>query len=112
MLSIMDFENWLSNEMEKNGWSQSDLARESGLSQAQISRVANGLRPPGNDFCTAVAKALKYPVENVMRAAGLLPSVPESTQQEADLLYLYRSLPANEKADLLRYIRIRLAMSE
>ena len=110
MLFKMNFEEWLTVEMEKRVWSQSDLARHSGLSQAQVSRVANGLRPPGNDFCKAVAKAFKLPEEIVMRKAGILDPETDLKEKEEELLYLFRKLPDTEKVEAIRYIRIRFSM--
>lgn len=73
----MGIDKWLLNEMNRRKWSQSDLARESGLSQSQISRVVSGLRPPGNEFCNAIAKAFGIPPHQVFVMAGLMPPDPE-----------------------------------
>lgn len=108
MLFMMNFDEWLSGEMEKRSWSQSDLARHAGLSQAQVSRVANGLRPPGNDFCLAVAKAFKLPVEIVMRKAGLLPPDGEKTEQKDELVYLFDQLKQAGQEDLINYAHFLL----
>lgn len=112
MLIEMNFDEWLSGEMEKRGWSQSDLARHAGLSQAQVSRVANGLRPPGNDFCLAVAKAFRLPVEKVMRKAGLLPPEGDKSDQKDELVYLFEQLKQAGQDDLVNYAHFLLEKQE
>jgi len=39
---------------------------------ATVSKILNGERNPGPDFCRALARALNYPQEFVFRKAGLL----------------------------------------
>lgn len=86
------FSYWLREEMQKRDWTQADLMRHSGMSNAQISRVLNESREPGNDFLRAVARAFKVSPEIVFRAAGAL-----STDQLQDLINAVR--PALESAD-------------
>jgi len=80
-----EFKQWLQNEMEDRHWIQSELARRSGLSTAQISRLLVGTRGPGKGTCVAIARALRLPIDVVLRAAGILP--PNFTDESADGLY-------------------------
>lgn len=73
----MDFAEWLQKELNKRGWSHSELARYSGVSPGQISRVANGSRGAGPDLCIAIAKGLGLARSEVFRARGWLVSYPE-----------------------------------
>jgi len=51
---------------EAKGWSQEDLSRESGVSQAFISKMENGLTELTGDRLEAVAAALECPVSLLM----------------------------------------------
>jgi transcriptional regulator with XRE-family HTH domain len=73
----MDFAEWLQKELNKRGWSHSELARYSGVSPGQISRFANGSRGAGPDLCIAIAKGLGLARSEVFQARGWLVSYPE-----------------------------------
>ncbi len=68
----MDFAEWLLSMIEGRGWSQNELGRRAGLSNATVSRVISGVRGPGPQFCQDVARALQVPEEIVFERAGLL----------------------------------------
>ena len=57
------FSQWLLSELESREWSQVDLSRKSGVSQAQITRVLSGERGIGEKALSAIASALKLPPE-------------------------------------------------
>src|SRR3972149_5954479 len=76
-MSTIDFPEWLMNELNSRDWSQADLARQSGLTTAAISRILTGERKAGADACQQIASALGYPAETVYRAAGKLPPKPD-----------------------------------
>ncbi|MGC1374647.1 MAG: helix-turn-helix transcriptional regulator, partial [Anaerolineales bacterium] len=69
-----NFIDWLRKELEERGWSQAELARQSKLSPAQITRLLNGERGIGETGLNAIARALRLPPETVFRAAGMLPN--------------------------------------
>jgi len=53
---------------EKLGWSQSELARRSGVKQGSISDIESGkTRHPRIDTVIKLARAMKVPVEKLMR---------------------------------------------
>lgn len=68
----MDFPVWLQSELNRRGWDQAELARRSGITKAQISRVMVGDRSAGVEFCIAVATALRISRDEVFRARGWL----------------------------------------
>jgi len=72
-----DFSEWLTNRVERHGWSFNELARRSGISSAMISLVVTGQRNPGIDFCNGVAVAFNFPLEFIFRKAGILPPLPD-----------------------------------
>lgn len=69
----LEFTDWLHNELRRRGWEQADLVRRSGMSQSQISRIMNGMRRPGPEAMTNIARALHVPADEAFRRAGLLP---------------------------------------
>ena len=101
-----DFVTWLNGELNKRGWSNSELHRRSGMANSTISMILGGQKKPGWDFCAAIAKALGEPPEKVFRLAGLLPSIPAgdaSTVKEIN--ELLRSLPPDQQKQVLDYVR-------
>ena len=73
----MDFADWLQNELHKRKWNHTELARRSGVAQAQISRVVTGKQGAGPDLCIAIAKGLELPRSEVFLARGWLVSYPD-----------------------------------
>lgn len=86
------FSNWITEQLDKREWRQSDLARLSGIGTGSLSRIISGQRGVGIDTCNAIARAFDVDPVLVHRAAGLLPAVPEATQQESQLLYAFRQI--------------------
>lgn len=79
-MTTSSFSQWLLKELESREWSQIELSRRSGVSQAQITRVLSGERGIGEKALSAIAKALKLPPEQVFRAAGVLPKKADSDE--------------------------------
>lgn len=73
MVDRMDFAYWLQLEREKEGWSQADLARYSGLNRAVINKIESGTKPMPETL-TAISKAFDLPPDYVFEKAGILPS--------------------------------------
>ena len=65
--------NWIRDELQERGWDQAELARRSGITSAQVSRVLSEARGAGLDFYRGVARAFGIPLEVVLRNAGVLP---------------------------------------
>jgi transcriptional regulator with XRE-family HTH domain len=57
---------YLAELLEKNGWSKRQLARNSGLSIATISRIISGKRGAGSRTLTGIRKAFpNEPIEKL-----------------------------------------------
>lgn len=70
----VNFSTWLSTKMREHNWSQSDLARASGLTRQAISYYLSDKSKQPDEFALQqIARALKLSPEQVYRAAGLLP---------------------------------------
>lgn len=107
MLSTVDasFSEWLSEEIENSGLNQSELARLAGISRGAVSHLINGTRQPGPDICVSIAKALKLPPENVLRAAGILPPLHEPhTVSEEIARYKIGELNDTQLDEVLQFI--------
>lgn len=66
------FRVWLTEEIERRGLSQAEVARRSGMSAAMLSLVMTGKRPIGLDGARGVARALNLDEMYVLRLAGLV----------------------------------------
>lgn len=95
---------FIDQELSSRDWNRAELSRRSKISEAHISRVMSRIHSPGNEFCEKIAKAFDCPVDKIFRKAGILPPIPESTEQIDDLIYLFGRFPEEEKTDLLNFI--------
>ena len=75
------FGEWLDRELAERGWSQSEAARRGRISASTVQQVVAGTTRPGVKLCQAIARAFDLPVEEVMRKAGLLPTVTANDRQ-------------------------------
>lgn len=101
-----NFPEWLQSELTKRGWSQSDLARFSGVNRQVISSYLNNQRKkPDPEVLVNIAFALKFPPEEVFRRAGLLPSQKKETPGSEELQYLYDNLSPGERAQVIDFAR-------
>lgn len=110
MVSTMDilFSDWLSKELKKREWNQSDLARRAGVTRGGISNLLNNVRNPGPEILEGIAKALDYPPTVVFRKAGLLPKEEEYNPTNEELLHLYNQLDENEQEEIRKWIRFKV----
>lgn len=93
-----NFGSWLVETLEVREITQSDLARMSGLSRGTISNIISGSRGRGPDSLRAIAKALRLPPEQIYRAAGILPQVPDVDEETEKIVYEAQDL-TNQEAD-------------
>ena len=100
------FKDWLLYEMDKRGWSQSDLARSADLNRAVIHKLLNGQSTPRPATLAALARAFRVPIERIFRIAGLLPEIPESESLIEEVNYQFRQLRSPQrKATALMLIK-------
>jgi transcriptional regulator with XRE-family HTH domain len=104
---------WLSEELNRRGWSHRELARQIETSQSFVSRIIKGENPPSVNFCYRIAQALEVSPETVLRLAGILP--PASPGQPSDdstlqeLVELARTLTPENRQDVLEYVKFRIS---
>jgi hypothetical protein len=56
-----------------------------------------GRSRPGLQFCIGIARALHVAPVDVLRRAGLLPSIPEEVHEREELLHYFTALPADDR---------------
>ncbi len=91
------FSEWLQAEMDKRGWSQSDLARYADLNRAVINKLLNGKSHPQPQTLEAISRALKIPIETAYRAAGLLPANPENDETLEEAIHVLKSIQSTQR---------------
>jgi transcriptional regulator with XRE-family HTH domain len=91
------FSEWLQNEMDKRGWSQSDLARYADLNRAVINKLLNGKSHPQHPTLEAISRALKIPLETTYRAAGLLPINSDNDDAMEEAIHIFKSIQSTQR---------------
>lgn len=91
-----NFGNWLLEQLKSKNMSQSELARIAGISKGTISNLINGTKGTGPDSLTAIARALKLPVDLVFEKAKMLPSKTELSPIKRKLAHLAEALPDSD----------------
>lgn len=104
-MSIISFSEWLQYVLKERGLTQADLARESGVDKATISRALKMERLPSTDSLQLIAKALGMPTTAVYRAAGLLPDLIDPRQAAVEILgYKLEELDDTQLDEVLQFI--------
>ena len=91
------FSEWLQSEMDKRGWSQSDLARYADLNRAVINKLLNGKSHPQPATLEAISRALRIPLETTYRAAGLLPASADNDDATDEALHIFKSIRNSQR---------------
>jgi transcriptional regulator with XRE-family HTH domain len=107
MLSVENIGDWLLKELEKRGWSQSDLVKESGISRGTLSNIISGTRGVGPESLVAISQALNISPVTVFRKAGLLPEGGEETAF-SDWKFLLDQLPQDEQDELRQIALVKI----
>lgn len=65
-----NFGAWLRHQMRRREWHQAEMARQSGLSSAVISRWLTGVNVPSPSNCLKLAETLFVSSDDVLAIAG------------------------------------------
>ena len=107
------FSEWLQAEMNKRGWSQSDLARAADLNRAVINKLLNGKSHPQPATLEAISRALKLPIETTYRAAGLLPANSDNDDTLEEAIYVFKNIrSAQRRATAIALLKALIAEEE
>jgi transcriptional regulator with XRE-family HTH domain len=102
------FGDWLSEKLIELEMKPADLARATGMDSAVVSNLVNNKRQqPAVESCKLIAKALNIPLEEVYRAADILPPKPNADAITDAVINLMQNLERADKEDILEYARLR-----
>lgn len=102
----------LLSELEERGWTQAELAKRSGITPAQISRIISGQRGAETKTLVAIANALKMPPDTLLHAAELLPPDVEENEITKEIKYRTSELPVEDQKEVLEYVKYRQRLAE
>jgi len=105
-MSVVNFVDWLQNELNKRNWSQADLARRSGVAPGTISRIMNNSRGVGPELLNLIAIGLRLPPEQVFRAAGLLPEQENDSPRAEEAKFLFQQIPEEDQEIIIQLMRV------
>jgi transcriptional regulator with XRE-family HTH domain len=109
----LKLKDWLLYEMDRRGWSQSDLARSADLNRAVIHKLLSGQTTPRPATLAALARAFKVPVERLYRLCGFLPDISESESLTEEFNYHLRQLQSpRRRATALILIKALISEEE
>ncbi len=75
-MTMGDLSRWLLEQLERRGWTQSELARQAQVNQVTISNIINGNRGLGMEVAIKIADALAIPRSEILQRMGVLPTPP------------------------------------
>lgn len=102
------FGNWLSSKLVEKRMKPADITRATGLDSGVLSNIINGKRQtPSVETLKLIAKALEIPLEEVYRAADVLPEKTTIDPVTEALLNIMVALDGDEKQDVLDYAKLR-----
>jgi transcriptional regulator with XRE-family HTH domain len=102
------FADWLNGRMRIKNWSQSELARISGLTRQAINNYLSAkVNKPDEDALKALAHAFDLPPEEIFRAAGILPPNHEKPPGLEEWVYLYMTASESERQEMLEYAHFK-----
>ena len=90
-MNKVEFGIWIRSKREDKGWSQADLARESGLYRSIINNIENGVSNSSPATLNALAKALGQPPEMLFEMLNLLPAKNNLSEIKRRLIHVAES---------------------
>lgn len=103
MFVMKELKHIIKSEMEKRGLSIRGFSRLVGVSHPTLSDILNG-EEPSFDVCRKLAPVLNLPLEQILRAAGLFPSLLEEDEQSRRVDYLFSQLDPEGQRQALDYL--------
>lgn len=75
---MVDFSEWLREELTKRDWKPTELARRADLDDGIISRALSGARVPSTKSLKKIADALDVPVTEILQQVDIIPPSEET----------------------------------
>lgn len=92
----------------KKGWSQTDLARESGITQGTLSRIESGAQEPRAQTLIKLADALNVKYTDLLESGagppGRRSGIARLMVELSELDWVMEELPSEKKAALLEFV--------
>lgn len=102
------FGDWLQSQLDERDMSQADLARRMGKKTGVISNLINNKRHlPSVESCQLISRALNIPLEEVYRAANILPETEQTDALTEAIVYMVRNLDPEERQEILDYVKYK-----
>ncbi len=92
--------------------SQSEIAKKSKLSDAQVSRIFSMESIASDESLVALALAVGNSPDNVLRIAGRLPPKPDTDPLTEEGIYILERLEGEELEEAVRQLRLRQQVAE
>jgi transcriptional regulator with XRE-family HTH domain len=102
-MAIFEFWDWVEEERLARNLTVAEMERRAGVGNGTISAPRKAGKAPTEYVCDAIARSLKIPKVEVLRHAGMLPSVPQRKADDEELLEILSA-----QSDAVR--RVLLAM--
>lgn len=82
MNAELTFGEWLEDQLQTSGYTQTDLAEELGVAQSTISNWVNDVSPPTRANCYKLANIFRVPRREVVLRAGHKPRQQDLLPQD------------------------------
>lgn len=102
------FGTWLAEELDRRGWSMSELARRVNVTHAAISRVISGERNPSGQLCVSIAETLEMIPHEVLAKAGILPDEPADDRNIIAMRFVFSQLSPEAQEAMIAQARALL----
>lgn len=104
-----NFSEWLIAQMKSKDWSQSDLARASGLTRQAISYyLSDKSKSPDENALIKIAYAFHVSPVIVFRKAGLLPENNGADVKLDDWEFLLKQMSPEDEAELRQIAEMKI----
>jgi transcriptional regulator with XRE-family HTH domain len=111
-MSKTKFAKWLSDVLEIRHMSKADLARATGLSPAQITRITKGDQGTGVDTVVAIARALKLPPAEVFKQAADINQRSEKTMTALIIENQLEQITEEDQEEILGILEAKIKIKE
>jgi len=101
-----EFVTWLNDELNRRGWSNSELARRANVVPSTVSMILTQEKEPSPETCVGIARAFGIAPERVFRLVGILPPIiigNDIEKEKQDLLDHFQYLKKEDR-DTVRLI--------
>lgn len=109
-----DLKLWVIGQLNKYGWSISELSRRGNLNQSYVSAVLSGRKEPGPKFYQGMAKAFSVTLESIERLEtnGSIPKSRENDPVYLELMEIAKALADDDLQEVKNYADYRLKKSK